>query len=57
MHKGTITLESKPSKGSKFLIELPIYLVDESENNVNTTDYRIQGNVEKINIEFSDIYF
>jgi PAS domain S-box len=57
MHKGTITIDSKPNRGSKFLIELPVYLVDESENNVNSIDYRIQGNVEKINIEFSDIYF
>lgn len=57
MHKGAITIESTPNKGSKFLIELPVYLVDESENNVNSIDYRIQGNVEKIDIEFSDIYF
>ena len=57
MHKGTITIESEPNKGSKFLIELPVYLVDESENTVNASDYRIQENVEKINIEFSDIYF
>lgn len=57
MHHGTITLESKPNKGSKFIIELPVYLVDESQNNVNAADYRIQENVEKINIEFSDIYF
>lgn len=57
MHKGTITIESRPNKGSKFLIELPVYLVDESEHNLNATDYRIQGNVEKIDIEFSDIYF
>lgn len=57
MHTGTITIESKPNKGSKFLIELPVYLVDESENKINAADYRIQENVEKINIEFSDIYF
>jgi PAS domain S-box-containing protein len=55
MHKGTITIESEPNKGSKFLIELPVNLVDESAN--NTIDCCIQENVEKISIEFSDIYF
>lgn len=57
MHKGTITIESEPNKGSKFLIELPVYLVNETEKSVNDINYRIQENVEKINIEFSDIYF
>jgi len=56
MHKGAITVESESNKGSEFIIELPIYLVDDKKSKGNTKDYILEGNVEKIKIEFSDIY-
>lgn len=55
IHKGTISLNSVISKGSEFIISLPDELCfeeDVHENIINLDDSRI----EKINIEFSDIY-
>ena len=55
IHKGTISLNSVISKGSEFIISLPDELCFEEdihENIINLDDSRI----EKINIEFSDIY-
>jgi PAS domain S-box-containing protein len=57
MHKGTITVNSDLNKGSEFIVKLPIYLVQEENNSVYSNNYRIQENFEKINIEFSDIYY
>ena len=53
MHKGKIEVTSKPGKGSKFSIELPVEIIneDESKNNI-----LFRTDVEKIDIEFSDIY-
>lgn len=57
MHKGTIRVESKVDKGSEFFVELPVGILEGIENIEDTSNYIIQDNVEKINIEFSDIYF
>lgn len=57
MHKGAITLESEEGKGSEFFIELPIYKLEDENIIGHSSEYLIQDNVEKINIEFSDIYF
>ena len=55
MHKGKISVKSEVGIGSEFIIELPITYVENSENceneSIHTRDY-----VEKIQIEFSDIY-
>ena len=57
MHKGFITVISEPEHGSEFIIELPVYLVDPNKESENYAKYNLQGNIEKINIEFSDIFF
>ncbi|MCY6371297.1 PAS domain-containing sensor histidine kinase [Clostridium ganghwense] len=56
MHEGDIDVESEYEKGSKFIIKLPVKLVKDSTSNISSKN--IQANkVEKISIEFSDIYF
>jgi PAS domain S-box-containing protein len=55
LHKGTITLKSKEGVGSEFIIELPIF--ETSKHCVKNNDEIFQSNIiEKINVEFSDIY-
>lgn len=53
MHNGKIEAASVQGKGSKFSIELPVEIIDKNEFENNTP---FKTNVEKIDIEFSDIY-
>jgi signal transduction histidine kinase len=55
MHGGKVVVESEYGKGSNFIIELPIKLADE-EYVFEKEDILGQSRVEKITIEFSDIY-
>lgn len=58
-HEGTIGVESIIGEGSKFIINLPSKIIDESSNNAFIPDHLIKDNESKIdliNIEFSDIY-
>ncbi|TDX52882.1 ABC transporter substrate binding protein [Orenia marismortui] len=55
LHGGKISLESKAGKGSKFIIELPIELVDESQQ-LEEQFSKAEDLMNKIDIEFSDIY-
>jgi len=54
MHGGSIKVQSSLGEGSEFIIELPVVLI-ESNAQYNENDQSFI-NVEKIRIEFSDIY-
>ncbi len=57
MHEGTIELESNYGDGSEFIIELPSRMVSQI-NETPIKEYMDihDRNIEKLNIEFSDIY-
>jgi signal transduction histidine kinase len=53
MHGGSIAINSNYTEGSEFIIELPVTLIEQED----TTDMNSSiSNVERISIEFSDIY-
>ena len=55
LHHGTITLISKPNKGSEFVIRFPAEPL--TDPNASVDDYNLDENkVEIIKMEFSDIY-
>lgn len=56
LHKGTIEVKSDFGNGSEFIIELPINLVDEDENYIEASTYGDKDRVDRVKIEFSDIY-
>jgi PAS domain S-box-containing protein len=53
LHEGSIMVESEYGKGSKFIIELPVRILPKE---ILPVENRTPGNIERINIEFSDIY-
>lgn len=55
MHKGTIYAKSEYGKGSEFIIELPIEIITDKGIKPISEDMQ-ENHVERINIEFSDIY-
>ncbi len=55
LHNGKITLKSEIDKGSEFIIELPVFLVPNEEPIIDIDQIK-ESNIEKIKIEFSDIY-
>ncbi|KDR95450.1 Signal transduction histidine kinase [Peptoclostridium litorale DSM 5388] len=56
MHDGNISVISKCGEGTEFIIEMPVKLVSKEENGSSIEEFMPQCNIEKINIEFSDIY-
>jgi signal transduction histidine kinase len=53
MHGGSIAINSDYTKGTEFIFELPVTLIAQED----TTDISTSiSNVERISIEFSDIY-
>lgn len=53
LHEGSISVNSEYGKGTEFIIELPVRLVDADEVAAEST---IGDHFEKINIEFSDLF-
>lgn len=53
MHGGNIRVISTEGKGSEFIIQLPVEIID-NKDYVETTYF--ETNVQRINVEFSDIY-
>jgi hypothetical protein len=57
LHQGRISLNSEQGKGSEFIIMLPDELILHEDSVACTSDATDQDiDIERINIEFSDIY-
>ena len=56
LHHGSVEVKSTHGKGSEFLIRLPIIAVHKDQTDSDLKD-NFDKSIEKINIEFSDIYF
>jgi signal transduction histidine kinase len=55
-HDGKITINSEIGKGAEFVIILPSKLLDKAINSDDEIATTREVNIERINIEFSDIY-
>jgi signal transduction histidine kinase len=56
MHDGEISVKSLIEIGSEFIIKLPVKLLNSEINQFNRNGNSLNDNIEKIKIEFSDIY-
>lgn len=56
LHKGTIKVKSVCGKGSEFIIELPAEVLPEQQEVDGKNSFTVQDKVERMHIEFSDIY-
>jgi PAS domain S-box-containing protein len=57
MHEGTIMFESEYEKGSKFIIKVPDRVIADLDIINLDTDSMLVNRNERINIEFSDVYY
>ena len=56
MQEGEVRVESEWGKGSCFIVELPAKPLEECNNDSIAPQEGVSINIERINIEFSDIY-
>ncbi len=56
LHQGSIRLISECNKGSEFIIELPDISLNEGSKELAASKFNSADNIDRINIEFSDIY-
>lgn len=57
LHEGSISLISEDNKGAEFIFQLPNRMVDIEEKQDANSNCINNESVERIHIEFSDIYF
>jgi len=56
LHNGKISVSSEYGKGSEFIIELPITVLPDEKVIHRAIEAESQERIDKINVEFSDIY-
>jgi signal transduction histidine kinase len=56
MHSGSVSVKSKLGEGSEFIVEIPAVSLTEAEEFKDYNFANENHNVDKISIEFSDIY-
>lgn len=56
MHSGEITVNSKVGEFTEFIVELPVMKLGEENASVNNYDSGLESLIDRIDIEFSDIY-
>lgn len=56
LHNGRVEVKSVYGKGSEFLVRLPVNICNKELKSIETISDTEKNYVEKVNIEFSDIY-
>jgi signal transduction histidine kinase len=56
MHGGKISVKSKYEEGTEFTVILPVKVISNDDKQALKKDFTNETNIEKIKIEFSDIY-
>ena len=57
MHNGIISVNSSIGKGSEFILEIPVHIAKDDTLYMKKCEDKENSKIEKIDIEFSDIYF